>query len=59
MKKIFNAWLKLAVVILAAGVTFLVIVVEIFLASIVIKTEEPIQVHTDIEPIYNYNFLGN
>ena len=54
MKKSFNVWLKLAVVILAAGVTFLVIVVGIFLASIVIKTEEPIQVRTDIEPIYNH-----
>lgn len=54
MKKSFNAWLKLAVVILAAGAAFLVIVVGIFLASIVIKTEEPIQVRTDIEPIYNH-----
>lgn len=45
LKKGLIAWLKLAGVILAAG---------IFLASIRIKTEEPIQVRTDTEPIYNH-----
>ena len=54
MKKSFNAYLKLAVVLLAAGVIFLVTVVGIFLASIAINTEEPIQVRTDTEPIYNH-----
>ena len=54
MKKSFNAWLKLAVVILAVGITSLVIVVGIFLASMVMNTKEPIQVRTDIDPIYNH-----
>lgn len=54
MKKFFNVWLKPAVVILVAGVIFLIMAAGIFLVSTIMKTEEPIQVRTDIEPIYNH-----
>ena len=62
MKKIFIAWLKRAVVILVVGAAFLVselgmfhiMAAGLYRAFIVIEANKPVQVRTDVEPIYNH-----
>ena len=62
MKKSFIAWLKRVVVILVAGAAFLVselgifglIAAGLYHVFVVIEANKPVQVRTDVEPIYNH-----